>query len=351
MDRSGPLTRRRAARVLFASALATTLFAGTTQAVVWRADAPKGAEFELVPKLDAVGRIEKGGVATLIATDWAITAAHVAERLVAGDRILWKGQPYAIARVVLHPQGKADPARPRTPPEVDLALIRLAEPVPPSVATGVMPNRATDELGKMLVIAGYGDFGPTGTPLAREDGRLRAVENEVADAGPLRLFLPFDAPPAGLPLEGIGAAGDSGGPAISFGPFFGMKLMGVSSGADGPPGAYGTVDVYTRVSSHIAWLEEVAGAFREIEPIKRVEPQFPKKALMNGINGAVIVEATIGVDGVPSEITIVASKPEGVYDDAVKRAFAKWRFSPRVEAGVTVPRKLRQRFDFELQRR
>jgi TonB family protein len=347
LDRGGALSR--AAR-LAAALVAGALVAGTASAVVWRADAPKLAEFELVAKLDAVGRIEKGGVATLIATDWAITAAHVAERLVPGDRIVWKDKAYAIGRVVIHPQGHPDPARPRTPPEVDLALVQLAEPVPATVATGVMPNRATDEAGKMLVIAGYGDFGPSGSPLAREDGKLRAVENEVADAGPLRLFLPFDAPPAGLPLEGIGGPGDSGGPAISFGPFFGMKLMGVSSGADGPPGQYGTVDVYTRVSSHIAWIEEVAGAFSEIEPVKRVEPDWPRKALIKGTNGVVIIEATIGVDGAPSEVRIVASRPEGVFDASVKNAFSRWRFAPRVEAGVKVVRTLRQRFDFEVER-
>jgi hypothetical protein len=239
---------------LAAALVAGALVAGTASAVVWRADAPKLAEFELVAKLDAVGRIEKSGVATLIATDWAITAAHVAERLGPGDRIVWKDKAYAIGRVVIHPQGHPDPARPRTPPEVDLALVQLAEPVPATVATGVMPNRATDEAGKKLAIAGYGDFGPTGSPLAREDGKLRAVENEVADAGPLRLFLPFDAPPAGLPLEGIGAAGDSGGPAL-IGEGGVAWVAGVSSGADGPPGAYGTVDVYMRVSSHLEWID------------------------------------------------------------------------------------------------
>jgi len=257
VDRRGPLIVRRVVAVLVAF---TT---GVASAVVWRADAPKGAELQLAPRLAAVGRVEKGGVATLIAADWALTAGHVAAGLAPGDRIVWGDRPFAIERVIVHPQGRPDPARPRTPPEVDLALVRLVVPVPHAIAVPLALNRATDELGQRVVIAGYGDFGPVGAPLAPSDGRLRAVENEVADAGPRRLFLPFDAPPAGLVLEGIGAAGDSGGPAVSFDAHLGAKLVGVSSGADGPPGAYGTVDVYTRVSSHLGWIEQVAGPQRE----------------------------------------------------------------------------------------
>jgi TonB family protein len=337
----------RAAR-LGAALVVGALAAGTASAVVWRADKPAENAFALVRHAAAVGRVDRGGSATLIARDWALTAAHVAQGLTESNRIRWGDRDHAVKRVVIHPQGAPDPAQPRRPPEVDLALVQLAEPV--VGISPLMPNRATDELGKMLMLPGYGDFGPAGGPLQPSDGALRAVENQVDDAGPLRLFLRFDAPPGGLPLEGIGAAGDSGGPAIEVGSHFGDRLVGVSSGADGPPGQYGTVDVYTRVSAHIGWIEEVAGPFRDVGFVKRVEPSWPRKAMIKGIQGAVVVDATVGVDGVPTDIVVVASKPAGTFDDAVLAAFAKWRFTPRIEAGVPVASRVRQRLDFELKR-
>lgn len=320
------------------------LLSAPATAVVWRTDAPPSAEFELAHKLGgAVGKVG-GGSGTLIARDWVITAAHVAADLKPGDKVRFGERDHAIAAVILHPLGTPDPARPQQPPEVDLALIQLAEPV--TDATPIMPNRAADELGKTVAIAGYGDFGPVGAALAHGDGRLRVVENQVSDAGPLRLFLPFDAPPAGLSLEGIGAAGDSGGPLVRMDALLGLTLFGVSSGADGPPGAYGTVDVYTRISSQMQWIEMTAGEFRQVEAASRVEPQFPHEALRKRISGGVIVEATIGADGVPRDIKIIKSEPAGMFDAGVLKAFAKWRFKPRLEAGVAVPTVLRQKIEF-----
>ena len=70
----------------------------------------------------------------------------------------------------------------------------------------------------------------------------------------------FDAPPSGTALEGVGAPGDSGGPAFieADGRLF---LAGVSSASmNGKPGTYGLVDVYTRISSYADWVERtIAG--------------------------------------------------------------------------------------------
>jgi secreted trypsin-like serine protease len=82
----------------------------------------------------------------------------------------------------------------------------------------------------------------------------------IDDAGPKRIFMTFDAPPAGAALEGVGAPGDSGGPA--FIEVDGrLRLAGVSSASmNGKPGTYGVVDVYTRVSAYVDWIERtIAG--------------------------------------------------------------------------------------------
>lgn len=138
---------------------------------------------------------------------------------------------------------------------MDLALIELAEAVEGIAAVPLYAGR--DELGKTLYIVGHGDYGNPRDGIRRSDRQRRAVTNTVNDAGPRRLFMRFDEPPAGSEQEGVGAAGGSGGPALieEGGRLF---VAGVSSGSmGGKPGQYGITDVYTRVSAHASWINGV----------------------------------------------------------------------------------------------
>jgi hypothetical protein len=149
------------------------------------------------------------------------------------------------------------------PPEVDLALIELSEPV--KEINPVELYRGREELGQKVFVVGYGDYGNPLIGLKHTDGRRRAVTNIVDDAGPRRLFLTFYAPPNGTEYEGVGGPGDSGGRAIieQGGKFL---LAGVSSASmNGKPGQYGVTDVYTRVSSYIDWIEKIMRIRRRIE--------------------------------------------------------------------------------------
>lgn len=328
--------------------LAAVVISAPATAVVWRADADPAKLLELGAKFDAVGQVDRGGNATLIASNWAITAAHVAQGLDATHTLRFGGHDYPIKRVVIHPEGAADPEHPRRPPEIDLALIELAEPV--TGITPLLPYRGADEQDKRVLIVGLGDFGPAGGPFTHGDGRRRAVENRVADAGPKRLFLPFDAPgetdKKALKLEGIGAAGDSGGPALLL-VGSAWQVAGVSSGGDGPPGAYGTTDIYTRVSGQFAWIEGVAGAFHEAEIVSQVVPNWPRHAKEFGTEGFVVVEGLIGLDGKVSKMKVVESRPGNVFNGAALQSFASWTFKPRVESGVAVARRAQYRIEFK----
>ena len=222
-----------------------------SEAIIIRHDQSDTASLQLAERFAAAGRVLPDGGCTLIAPTWVVTAAHVAVPLRPPSRVQFGDKTYATKRVVPHPEGASAPRG--TPPDVDLALIELAEP-----AEGIDPlplYRDRNELGKTAFIVGYGDFGIAGQPFQRSDGRRRAATNVIDDAGPIRLFLKFDPPPGGTALEGIGGPGDSGGPLIieQGGRLY---LAGISSASmNGKPGAYGVTDVYIRISSYAGWID------------------------------------------------------------------------------------------------
>jgi hypothetical protein len=224
-------------------------------AVVGHAGQADAERLRLAAPQVAVGEVLPDGGCTLVAPRWALTAAHVASGLKPGARVRFGEYEATVARIILHPEGTAPRGQ---PPEVDLALLQFEAEVP-----GVAPlpiYRGDDEAGRTLLVVGYGDHGNAGQALARGDGRRRAVTNEVSDAGPRRLFLRFDAPPAGTAMEGVGGPGDSGGPALleAKGKSY---LAGVSSASmDGKPGQYGVVDVYVRVGSYADWIDATIAA-------------------------------------------------------------------------------------------
>jgi hypothetical protein len=221
-------------------------------AVVIRHDRTDDDALALGARFSAVGRVLPDGGCTLVAATWAVTAAHVAVSFVPGGEVQFGERPYRVKRTVIHPDGHAQKG---VPPEVDLALIELVEPVVGIVPLPIYEGRA--ELGKTLSIVGNGDFGNPRDGIRRSDGQRRAVTNVVNDAGPRRLFMRFDEPPAGVEHEGVGAAGDSGGPAL-IDEDGRVHLAGVSSGSmDGKPGQYGVTDVYTRVSTYVPWIRGV----------------------------------------------------------------------------------------------
>ena len=227
-------------------------FATTGLAIVQRDDRKDEQYLALGQRFEAVGQVTPDGTGTLIAPRFVLTAAHVATGRGGATAVDLGGHSYRVVRAIVHPEGRAKGDD--QPPEVDLAVLELEREVVSIEPLGLYRGR--EERGRKAILVGLGDFGPAGRPLARSDHRRRAATNEVSDAGPLRLFLRFDAPPAGTDLEGVGAPGDSGGPAL-FEQEGRVLLAGVSSAATGPPGQYGLTDVYTRVSTYADWILKV----------------------------------------------------------------------------------------------
>ena len=143
-------------------------------------------------------------LATLITDTYLITAAHCAQDLGANWVLNVNGTDKDVAEVILHPDYQGG--------NWDLALIRLDTPV-----QGVTPYplyRDTDELGQTLTLVGRGlhATGLEGEQGGSMDQQLRRAENVVSNTNDHWLEVRFEEPTESgvLPLEGVGAAGDSG---------------------------------------------------------------------------------------------------------------------------------------------
>jgi protein TonB len=63
-------------------------------------------------------------------------------------------------------------------------------------------------------------------------------------------------------------------------------------------------------------------------PLHRVNPEFPRRALQDGIQGSVVAHLMVSRDGTVKEVKIISSEPRGVFDREVIRAMMQWKFTP-----------------------
>ena len=88
---------------------------------------------------------------------------------------------------------------------------------------------------------------------------------------------------------------------------------------------------------------------RGIVPLVRVDPDYPPRAKQQRIEGYVEVEFTISPAGTVQNPVVIGSDPAYIFDRAALQAVRRWRYSPKTEGGVPVPRPgVRVRLRFEL---
>ncbi len=89
----------------------------------------------------------------------------------------------------------------------------------------------------------------------------------------------------------------------------------------------------------------------DLIPIVRIEPQFPREALINGISGYVRVSFMVMEDGSvePGTVKVIEAKPPRLFDSAAQRAVARWKFKPRIVDGRPVKRPAEQTITFNLE--
>jgi len=259
-SRSEPMTCRHGFIVAGLVILGSQLLSHDAAAIVIRHDVEDSAY--VVDDADyaaLVDLFDPGDcIGTLITADTLITVAHCAEELAVSELLTLQDTSYAVAAVTLHPDYDGE--------NNDIALIRLEEKV-----IGVAPHslyRESDEEGQTVAIVGRGTTatGLVGEPGGAPDGKLRRASNIVSSAEGQWLKVYFEAPgESGVtPLEGVGAAGDSGCP-VFIETENGPVIAGLNSWGEGEGsievGQYGAWDHQTRISYYLPWIEtEISNA-------------------------------------------------------------------------------------------
>ena len=79
----------------------------------------------------------------------------------------------------------------------------------------------------------------------------------------------------------------------------------------------------------------VGGDIRAPQKVRDVRPVYPPEALARGIQGVVIIEATISTSGKVQDARVLRSIP--LLDAAALDAVRQWEFTPTLLNGVPVP--------------
>ncbi|MGD9387453.1 MAG: energy transducer TonB [Gammaproteobacteria bacterium] len=87
-----------------------------------------------------------------------------------------------------------------------------------------------------------------------------------------------------------------------------------------------------------AWQAGDSMGDGDIIPIVRIEPTYPRDALMRGIEGSVKIRLTILPDGSVGDAQVVDADPPRVFNREAIRAVLRWKFKPRIVDGVAVSR-------------
>jgi periplasmic protein TonB len=87
----------------------------------------------------------------------------------------------------------------------------------------------------------------------------------------------------------------------------------------------------------------------EAIPMVVIQPQYPRKAAMEGTEGWVKFSFTVGVDGAPKDVKVLDSKPRRLFDRDARRAIYKWKFKPQIVDGKAIEQpNMRYTMEFKL---
>lgn len=273
--------------------LAFALVTAVANAVVIRSDVPDSKYRVPANAMPALADLPMEAHGTLVAKRWVLTAAHAVQMMLAMPQhryVTIAGKRRAVLRIIVYPDfpkswtqwnhllkrmKTEDPsawmksfASYRAAMH-DIALLELAKPV--EDVEPVKLYLRPDEPGRVVEIFGKGATGNSlagAAPDAPHRTELRRAYNRIVAAKDQWLYYKFDCGNAALPLEGMTASGDSGGPVLidDHGTW---KLAGIAQGLHGTKsdllamragtfrmGACGQEVSSTRASFYVQWIED-----------------------------------------------------------------------------------------------
>jgi protein TonB len=71
-------------------------------------------------------------------------------------------------------------------------------------------------------------------------------------------------------------------------------------------------------------------------PLTQIKPNYPQRAKRMRLNGAVDVRFLVDETGAVHNVEIISARPEGVFDESVRKALSGWKFTPGQKSGTAV---------------
>lgn len=108
---------------------------------------------------------------------------------------------------------------------------------------------------------------------------------------------------------------------------------------------------YSGSGVYLGGISDIGGGMAQsgqLIPLVRIQPQYPRRAALAGLEGFVIVEFTITPAGTVTDVSVLESQPPRVFDRSAIRAILKWKFKPKVVDGRPVPMRATLQLDFNL---
>lgn len=84
------------------------------------------------------------------------------------------------------------------------------------------------------------------------------------------------------------------------------------------------------------------------EVVKRVDPDYPEMAKKGGIEGKILVEVIIGLDGKVESAKVVDAEPKGFFEEVSLKAAKQWVFTPALQRDKPVRVRYQIPFRFKL---
>jgi hypothetical protein len=230
---------------------------------------PNGVRASVVRVENSNGELCSGA---MIAPDLVLTAAHcvlqrAAYRVVGVDRSFRPRAVMAVA-AAMHP-AFVPGTTPRTQPGVDLAILKLAQPLGPDFTPLDVYASGRIGRGDPVALAGFGVAVDGRSATARTLRETRLVTLGPYPAANRVLAVVDEERLAEVP--GAGACrGDSGGPILGGGAGR-YQLLGIVSWSSGPFGMptespCGGVTAVTPVAEHTSWIAARASDLRRLTP-------------------------------------------------------------------------------------